>query len=255
MIDLHSHILPGLDDGARTVEESLAIARSLVDEGVSVVAGTPHVRDDHPTGAAAMEAALRVVREAVAREGLALEVLGGGEIALSRLALVEPGELARFALGGSRAVLLEPPSLGWPGDLARTCAVLVRDGWLPVLAHPERSWEVQERPGLVGDAVHAGALVQLTAASVDGRLGRRPAACARELLDLGLAHLLASDAHTPDVREAGLGAAVAALGGGALGRWLVADVPAAVLAGEALPPRPARPARRRRWWGRGRGRV
>lgn len=250
MIDLHSHILPGLDDGARTIDESVALARALAADGVRVVVAAPHVRDDYPTSPDAMEAALALVREAVAADGLSLRVLGGGEIALPRLGALGAGELERFALGGSRVVLLEPPTLGWPVDLVRTCALLARDGWVPMLAHPERSAEVQERPALLEELVRAGALVQLTAASVDGRLGRRPAECARELLRLGLAHALASDAHGPGVREAGLSGAVAALGGGALGRWLVEDVPAALLAGEEVPARPVGGARRRWWWRR-----
>ena len=92
-----------------------------------------------------------------------------------------------------------------------------------------------------------GGVVQLTAASVDGRLGRAPAVCARRLLELGLAHLIASDAHAPSVREAGMSAARSAVGDELLGRWLTEDVPAALLAGEALPVRP--PARKPRpWW-------
>lgn len=249
MIDLHSHILPELDDGARTLDESLELARALAVDGVHVVVAAPHVRDDYPTTADAMEEALEVVRGAVAAAGLSLRVLGGGEIALPRLGSLAARELERFALGGSRVLLLESPSLAWPVDLVRTCASLVRDGWLPMLAHPERNAEVQERPTLLADVVHAGALVQLTAASVDGRLGRRPAACARELLRLGLAHTLASDAHGPGVREAGLSGAVRSLGDPALGRWLVEDVPAAVLAGDELPPRPAGKGRRS-WWRR-----
>jgi protein-tyrosine phosphatase len=89
--------------------------------------------------------------------------------------------------------------------------------------------------------------MQLTAASVDGRLGRRPAECAQRLLDLGFAHVIASDAHAPFMREAGMSAARAAVGGGALGRWLTEDVPAALLAGQALPERPPK-AQRQSWW-------
>src|SRR5213080_4939527 len=85
VIDLHTHILPGLDDGARTLEESVAMARSAVADGIRVVAATPHVRDDYPTRAIEMEQGLAQVREALALEGIALEVLPGGEIALDRL--------------------------------------------------------------------------------------------------------------------------------------------------------------------------
>src|SRR5439155_19563249 len=92
VIDLHTHILPGLDDGARTLEESVAMARSAVAEGIRVMAATPHVSEDYPTRAAEMEQGLAQVREALALEGVALEVLPGGEIALDRLAVLEADE-------------------------------------------------------------------------------------------------------------------------------------------------------------------
>jgi protein-tyrosine phosphatase len=244
MIDLHSHLLAGLDDGANDLSASLEMARSMAADGVAVVCGTPHVRDDFPTSPEAMEAALARVRAAVREAGVAIDVRGGGEIALDRLPELDESERARFGLGGNPALLLlETPYVGWLLDLPRTCAQLRRDGIVPVLAHPERNQYVQENPTVLEDVVGAGAVVQLTAASVDGRLGRSCVSCARKLLELELAHCVASDAHGPGVREAGLSAAAAAVGGGELGRWLTHDVPAALLAGTALPPRPPLPRR------------
>ena len=248
MIDLHSHLLPGLDDGARDLDEAVAIARSMADDGVRVVAATPHVRDDYPTSAEAMAAALVSVREAVEAAAIPLEVRGGGEIALDALSGLSADERAHFGLGGNpRLLLLEFPYFGWPMSLASIVFELASTGVVAVVAHPERNSDVQERPELLADVVRIGAVVQLTASSVDGRLGRRPAACSRRLLELGLAHLVASDAHAPSVRQAGMSAARDAVGNEALGRWLTQEVPAALLAGEALPERPA--ARRQRpWW-------
>lgn len=245
MIDLHSHILPGVDDGARDLDESVAIARSMADDGVRVVAATPHVRDDYPTTPEAMLDALADVRAAVLQAGIEIEVLGGGEIAFDRLPALDPEGLARFGLGGNpRLVLLEYPYYGRPLDLAQECGRLRLHGIVPVIAHPERNGAVQERPTDLEGVVGAGAVVQLTAASVDGRLSRSAATCARRLLELELAHLIASDAHSPGVREAGLSAAAEAVGGGDLARWLTWSVPTALLAGEELPPRPAGPRRR-----------
>ena len=244
MIDLHSHLLPGLDDGARDVEEALLIARSMSEDGVRIVAATPHVRDDYPTSPDQMEAALTQLRAAIEEEGIALDVRGGGEIAIDRLGSLDGEARARFGLGGNpRLLLLEFPYYGWPLGLARECDRLRIDGVVPVIAHPERSVEVQERPDQIETLVRAGAVIQLTAASVDGRLGRAPAACARRLLELELAHLISSDAHAPGVREAGLSAAAAGVGG-ELGDWLTRLVPAALLAGDDLPPRPPLPRRR-----------
>jgi protein-tyrosine phosphatase len=141
-------------------------------------------------------------------------------------------------------LLLEFPYSGWPLGLADTVFQLRLDGVTPVLAHPERNREVQDAPGLLEPLVRAGAVVQLTAASVEGRDGQRLRAVARGLLDRGLAHLLASDAHVPTVRSPGLAFACSTLGDDALARWLTEDVPAALLEGRPLPDRPPRPARR-----------
>jgi protein-tyrosine phosphatase len=109
---------------------------------------------------------------------------------------------------------------------------------------------VQGAPDRLRPLVEAGVLVQLTAASVDGRLGRRPRDCARTLIDRGFAHLLASDAHAPSIRQVGLTEALEALGNADFGRWLVEDVPAALLAGAPLPARPGRRREGRRPWRR-----
>ena len=107
-----------------------------------------------------------------------------------------------------------------------------------MLAHPERNAEVQEDPERLRPIVDAGVLVQLTAASVDGRLGRAQASASRALLDARLAHLIASDAHAPAIRAIGMTAAAEAVGDDALARWLTHDVPAALLAGAPVPERP-----------------
>lgn len=239
MIDLHSHLLHDLDDGPRALAASVSIARAMAADGVTSVAATPHVRDDWPgVTPAARDTRLRELRAALAAEEVALDVLPGGEIALDALPRLTAVERAAFGLGGNPAVLLlEFPYWGWPLQLGDTVFQLVLEGITPVLAHPERNLEVQDAPERLEPAVRAGALVQLTAASVDGRIGRGAQGTCRRLLDLGLAHVIASDAHTAEVRAAGLSRAAAAVGGG-LGRWLTLDVPGALLAGEPLPPRP-----------------
>ena len=251
VIDLHSHILPGLDDGPENVDESVAMARSMAEDGICIVAATPHVRNDYPTTPAEMEEALQLVRGAVASAGIDIDVRPGGEIALDELAGLDRETLMRFGLGGnSRALLLEYPYSGWPLGLVPVCMRLRQDGIVPVVAHPERNREIQRSPSDLEPLVEAGAVVQLTAASVDGRLGRAAAACARRLLELDLAHLIASDAHSSGVREAGLSNAAQVLGGRALARWLTSDVPEAILSGDDLPARPMGPRRRSGFLGR-----
>ena len=242
MIDLHSHVLPGLDDGVRTIDEALALCASAAADGVEVLAATPHVRHDYPTTPEQMEEALAALQAA----GPPVRVVSGGELDLAELDRPKD-ELARFGLGGTRWLLVETPYWGWPLDITERLFQLRLEGFGVVLAHPERNADVQERPELLDPLVAGGTLVQLTAASVDGRLGQRPARCARTLLERGLAHLIASDAHAPDVRAVGLGAAVAALRNEELARWLTHDVPQSILQDAETPTRPEfRP--RRRWF-------
>jgi protein-tyrosine phosphatase len=246
VIDLHSHILPGLDDGVETVEDAVALARAAAEDGIRAIAATPHVRHDYPTTPDEMEERLRVVRGAVAEAGIPIRVLPGGEIALDRVLNLEESELNRFGLGGNpRVLLVEFPYAGWPLSLESRLFDLAARGFTTVLAHPERNRDVQRHPERLETVARNGTLLQVTAASLEGRLGRGAQAAARGLVEDGLAHLLASDAHAPSVRAVGLRAAAEMVGDPALAQWLTQDVPAALVAGTAIPLRPdVRPRRR-----------
>jgi protein-tyrosine phosphatase len=234
-------VLPAVDDGPADLDGSRAMLEAALAEGIEVLAATPHVRADHPTTPEVMEAGVESVSGLV--DGV--RVLPGGELDLERLGQLDDETLRRFGLGGNpRLLLLETPYAGWPISLPQTVFELSVRGFRCVLAHPERNGDVQRNPELLRGAVDAGVAVQLTAASVDGRLGRRAAAASRVLLDAGLAHLLASDAHEASVRAIGMRAAVETLQDRALATWLTEQVPAALLEGAALPPRPSGGRRR-----------
>jgi protein-tyrosine phosphatase len=246
VIDLHSHILPGVDDGPADVAGSLEIARACVAGGVAKVAATPHVRDDYPTDPGLMEERVALVNDAVRREGIDLDVLPGGEIAIPWLDRLPTAELRRFGLGGNpRYLLVEFPYYGWAPDLPGWIDRLRRDGITPVLAHPERNPEVQKEPERVTELTDRGALVQVTAESLDGRVGRPARVTGLQLIDAGLAHVVASDAHHASIRAAGLARAVGALGDEALARWLTDGVPRSIVEDDALPERPASSGRPR----------
>jgi protein-tyrosine phosphatase len=248
VIDLHSHILRGIDDGARNLEESLEIARAAVSDGITVMACTPHVRDDWPTDASVMEYRLFELAGELRQAGIPLQLRPGGEIALEWLARLAVGDLRRFGLGGNRRYLLvETPYYGWPLGFGDALFQLYSQGIVPVIAHPERNAEVQANPARLIQLIEGGALVQVTAASLDGRIGRRAQECARELIDEELCHLLASDAHHASIRAVGMAAAAQAVGDEALARWLTLEVPQAILEDTELPPRPRRSSGGKGW--------
>jgi protein-tyrosine phosphatase len=238
VIDLHTHILPGIDDGARTLEDALDMARAFVGEGVTAVAATPHVRDDFPTSAEVMLQAVPSLQRVLDQEGIPLIVLPGAEVAVEWIARLDDTELRRLTLAESgRYLLVETPYHGWPAAVVEQLLRLRTAGFTPVLAHPERNPVIQATPSLLAPLVDGGTLVQVTAASLDGRLGRASHVTGHRLVAAGLAHLLASDAHAAHVRAAGMLSAVDALRDEALARWLVADVPLALVHGQDVPPR------------------
>ena len=244
MIDLHSHILPGLDDGAADLADALEIARAAAADGITAIAATPHVREDYPTTADAMESGVRYLRAALEREGIRIELLPGGEVSLEQLDRLSHDELRRFGLAGnSNFLLIETPYWDFPPPFGEVVGRVRSFGMNPVIAHPERNPAIQADLGKVAAFVDAGALIQVTAASLDGRLGSRTRASARKLVDAGLVHLVGSDAHTAGIREAGLSGACKVIGNEPLARWLTESVPAAIVRNEPLPPRPM-PTRR-----------
>jgi protein-tyrosine phosphatase len=246
LIDLHSHVLPGVDDGATTLDASVAMLRAAAADGLVQLAATPHVRDDHPTQVETMERLVAEVNAAARAAGVDVEVLPGGELDIRYLEQLDDDTLRRFGLGGNpELLLLEFPYVGWPLGLRDLVFRLGVRGFGAVLAHPERNAEVQAHPERLRELVDAGVAVQITAASLDGRIGRRSREAALTLLDAGLAHLLASDAHAPEVRAIGMAAAVGALDDEALARWLTRDVPAALVSGRPLPERPSSRSNRR----------
>jgi protein-tyrosine phosphatase len=238
LIDLHCHILPGLDDGARTIEESRAIARIAAREGVSAIAATPHVGRGFATTVEQMERGVAELNRDFAQQRIGVTVLPGGEIDLERLSSLTDEDIERFSLAQTgRYVLLEVPLIGWPLYLNRQIFELRSARVTPLLAHPERNREVQRNSAVLAAAASTGALVQVTAASLDGRLGRRVKQACERLLELELVHVLATDAHAPTIRTAGLSSAVDALRDDGLARYLTDEVPAAIVAGESLPQR------------------
>ena len=255
MIDLHTHVLPGIDDGPDDMPASLAMARVAAQAGTEVLAATPHVREDHPL-VKPHELATRVWRlqEELGREGLGVRVVPGGELALTAMVDLSDRELRWITLGGSgRYLLVETPFGALPSVFEELVAGLQQRGFDVLLAHPEHSRGFQEDPERLRGMVERGVLLQLTAASFAAPPKSRSGKLARAVLRGGWAHVIASDAHSawwrpPDLNP-GLEAARQALPTGHDEvSWMVRDAPLAIIEGRDVPARPSRPAARRRAW-------
>ena len=249
MIDVHCHLLPGVDDGPATMEDAIRLARAQVAAGVDEAVATPHVTGGLRNDAASVAAGVAALRAALADAGVPLRVWAGAEIELRHGLELDDGELRRLALGDGPWLLLEAPLQEHPTVELAVEELMVR-GHGVLLAHPERCPSFQRDPDALRRLVHRGALTQVTAGAFLGRFGRTAQRFAARLADDALVHTIASDAHDLDRRSPGMREGLAAAGLGRLSGWLTEDVPAALLAGDGVPSPPAHGPlrRRRRWW-------
>ncbi len=244
VLDLHTHILPGIDDGPVQMADALAMARAFVESGTSAVVCTPHIDDDPTAVLAAIDAGVPALRAALDDAEIPLQVLPGAELTLAAAARMDDDQLARASLGGGgRWLLLEMPVAGWPIVLPEMMRDLEMRGFGVVLAHPERSESVQLAPDRLRDLLGRGALVQINASSLSGAHGARAERAAYMLLRNGMVTVLASDAHSATARPPGLVEGLQALERVLRRpqeelRWMVDDGPRLIASGAAVrPPR------------------
>jgi protein-tyrosine phosphatase len=243
VIDLHAHLLPGLDDGPRDLEGALKMARAAVAAGTTTMAATPHI--DHAMGVdpRGVRPAVAELREALAEAGIPLEVVPGGEVALTRLTELSDEDLEAVCLGDSRWILLECPLDPTGGPMEEATFSLQVRGFDVLLAHPERSPQFLRQPDRLRGLVDQGARTSVTASALGGTFGRTAQSVALRFLQEGLVHSLASDAHDhrrrPPEIAAGVAAAEQKLPGTArLATWLTEEVPGAIVAGASIPAPP-----------------
>jgi protein-tyrosine phosphatase len=255
MIDLHSHILYDLDDGALTLAESLAIAQLAADDGTRVIAATPH--SPGSTGCRhydpdLIRARIDELNAALAAERIPLDVVAGTEIcyATGVVERLQRGELLTYGRG--RSILLELARNSIPPGFENALFNVQIAGYRVVLAHPERIVEVQHDPNCLLPLIERGVLMQITAAALLGEQGQRLRSTAETLLTHGMAHILASDAHGVHPRRspqlAGARDRAASLIGDAAATALVTSTPAAVLHGQPLRLAPPRPVTQQHGW-------
>lgn len=258
MIDLHCHLLPGIDDGPTSLDDALAMARLAVEDGITHSICTPHIYPGlYRNTSAGIAAARAAFRHALAAHDIPLAVSYGADIHLTAdlLPALIAGDYPTLA--NSRYFLLEPPHHTVPACFIPAITDAVHAGFVPIITHPERlAWLDAAHYPWLRQAAQAGAWLQVTAGALLGQFGPRAQYWSECLAGDGLIHVLASDAHDPVRRRPALQAAhhrATALLGAAEATHLVSTRPAGVLANcppHQLPPLPARnapaPARPRR---------
>jgi protein-tyrosine phosphatase len=239
VIDLHCHILPGVDDGARTIEDAVEMARIAAAAGTTTICATPHMLHPqfHVPGPVA-KGKLADLRAALAVAGVAVEVVLAGEIHWSDEIEkgLASGELLPYC-AERRYVLLELPMSHVPHAARDVVWRLQMAGVFPVLAHPERNADFERNPDLIHEYRSAGVPCQVTAMSLTGAFGRRARKVSERWLAEGAIDILASDGHSTDRRPPTLDEAARVVrrqGGESLEQWVTREVPRRILAGEPV---------------------
>ena len=256
MIDLHTHILAGLDDGPSQWDEAVAMAELAVADGTTTVVATPHMYNGvyNVTREQVLAGTARL-RQELDQRGVALTVEPGGDVHV-RVDLCELLRQQRVVTLADRGkyVMVELPPDQLPPGLEQLLFEVQLLGVTPMLSHPERNMQVQADPAVLVPLVQAGNLVQLTTSSILGDFGRHVKRCAQTLLESHMAHVVASDAHSHRTRPPGLSEARQAVA-----RLLSPDEademferrPVAILAGQyvELPDvAPPRSSKRKGWF-------
>jgi len=238
MIDVHHHLLPGLDDGSPDLATSVSMSRMAADDGITHVVCTPHASGRYTFNPEIVAAKLAELRAALAAESITLTLGAGCDFHLSydniQDALIHP---TKYTVNGKNYLMVELPDFGISPSLSETFYELQLAGITSVLTHPERNPTLQKNPERLAEWMRNGMLTQVTTSSVLGRMGKEAERMAHKLLANRWVHFLATDAHNltsrpPKMREAF--DAVAKRYGADYARRLCVDNPLAVFEGRHL---------------------
>lgn len=257
LVDIHVHILPGLDDGAKTRDDAIAMTAIAAKHGTSRIVATPHVdplRLRHGSRQVkTIKEEVDSLKESIASCGLSVQVMPGMEIAIAPdlVGYLDRGEVIPVADAG-KYVLVEFPFQMIPSYAEEEIFNMAANGYIPIIAHPERNASVIHNPNVLIPFLKAGALAHVNADSLTGREGQRPRKTAEILLSHGLAHIIASDGHSSTSRRPRLDLAfeiAASLMGKDEALKTVRDTPLAIALGEDVSvPEPEEYKARRKWW-------
>jgi protein-tyrosine phosphatase len=251
MIDIHSHVLPGLDDGASDMDEAIRMCSIAAGDGITTIVATPHhLNGMYFNSKDRVTYAVSVLNKCLSQHNISLKVLPGSDVHLctSLLDKLKDGSVMTINNAG-KFILLELPSFFVPAHVREQVFQLKLMGITPIITHPERNNTAMEHPTLLLDLVGAGALMQVTAGSITGDFGSSAKSSALRLMDMRIVHIVSSDAHNSTSRPPRLSKAFASLSkelGEEEAKMAFSTRPASILEG-AMPiiSKPKAPKRRR----------
>ncbi|WP_281885440.1 tyrosine-protein phosphatase [Paenibacillus sp. YYML68] len=251
MIDIHTHILPGIDDGAANEEQALQMARAAVADGIHTLIATPHHYNGKYTNPGAMvRERVQALNALLQANGVDVQVLPGQEVRLNRELLDELQSGVTIGLHDTTYVLLELPSSDVPSYTEEMLHELLLMGRIPIIAHPERNAVLASDTEQLSRLIEAGALAQLTSHSINGVYGRKLQKLCFTWCKQGLIQFVSSDAHNVEHRAFHLRQAYEAVReqcGSDMTDYLMGNAERLV-AGELVRVRTAAVASGRKWW-------
>ena len=195
MIDIHSHLLPGIDDGPKTLEKSILAITKMLSSDISDFFATPHyIRSTYPNRSDVVQRAIDLVKTEIDEKFSDRQIVKGAEVYLEEN-IHEDIKNFNLNLGGSRYVLVESNRLEFPSNTNDLLYDILKSGYTPILAHPERYHDVSANPSVIEDFMFRDTLMQVNLTSLTGQYGKSAMETAWTLLDRGHVHFLASDNH------------------------------------------------------------
>ncbi len=241
MVDLHCHILPGIDDGSENIEESLQMCRLAFSDGIRTIVATPHV-GKYPNTKEIILEKTEVLKQKISSLLPGLSLFCGADIEFSADIFALIAYKSLLTINNSRYILLDTPYFLMPPDIEKQIQRLIEEGVAPIITHPERCLQIQEDIDLVRKIVEAGAVVQITASSITGKMGAKAQSVSKAILKAGLAHVIATDAHGASKRPPMLSEAAtvaATIIGKDMAQAMVSTIPQSIIEDKLLDlPRP-----------------
>ena len=202
MIDIHCHILPNVDDGSESLEESIEMAKIAESEGITKIVNTSHCHFDFKYKKGnELKLELEKFNQVLKEENINIEVLLGNELYYTSDLIERFDELDFFSMNNSKYILMEFSPINFPKNIEDVIYEIKIRGYIPIIAHAERYKQVQEDVNIVLDCIKEGALIQVNASSILGKNGEKAEDTSKKLLDNNMVHFVATDAHSSNRRR------------------------------------------------------